>query len=128
MGLFGLGAKKRRILVVDDDPAARALLRDVFEAHFDVEEAADGDEAVRTASQAQPDLVFLDVSMPGLPALQVVQTLRAMKSMQKARIVMTTGFGSLDMVDRFLQAGADDYVTKPVNLPALRAKVEKLLA
>jgi len=113
-----------RILVADDDPQLVRALRITLSAHgYDVVTAADGASAVTTAAQTHPDLVMLDLGMPHLDGVQVIEALRGWTS---APIIVVSGrTGSADKVDA-LDAGADDYVTKPFQIDELLARLRAL--
>lgn len=126
MGLFSGG--KKRILVVDDDAAARFLLKEMLSGEFEILEASDGKEAVEQASGFVPDLIILDQGMPGMAGIDVVKVLRSREKTKTVPILMCTGFSLLDTVDQLLEAGANDYITKPVDLARLKLKIQKALA
>lgn len=126
MGLFSSG--KKRILIADDDAAARFLLREALSGEFEISEASDGEETVKQASGSVPDLIILDQGMPGMAGIDVVKVLRSREKTKAVPILMCTGFSLLDMVDDLLDAGANDYLTKPVDLAKLRLKIRKVLA
>jgi DNA-binding response OmpR family regulator len=116
---------KQTILVVDDEADIRVLLTELLgRAGYDVLEATDGQEALRTLFATPPDLVILDVSMPKLDGWE---TLERMREVTEVPVVMLTARGEeLERV-RGLQAGADDYITKPFGRQELLARVEALL-
>ena len=113
-----------RILVVDDDAQIVRALRVLLGARgYDVDVAHDGAEALRVASHAHPDLVLLDLGMPGLTGIDVIVGLR---SWSRVPILVVSGrTGSSDKVDA-LDAGADDYVTKPFAPDELLARIRAL--
>ena len=117
--------KGRRVLVVDDEVDVRGLVRELLErAGYDVVEATDGREGLRALYSSSPDLVVLDVTMPGLDGFT---TLARMRDLTDVPVVMLTARGlELEKV-RGLKAGADDYVTKPFGRQELLARVEALL-
>jgi DNA-binding response OmpR family regulator len=114
-----------RILVVDDDVDIRNLVVQLLErAGHEVEQAADGRAGLRALHAAPPDLVVLDVSMPDLDGWQ---TLERIRDLSDVPVLMLTARGDeLERV-RGLQAGADDYVTKPFGRQELVARVQALL-
>jgi DNA-binding response OmpR family regulator len=114
--------KRARVLVVDDDADIRGLLRELLErAGYEVVEAANGREGLRTLYSASPDLVFLDVSMPELDGWQTLERIRDISDVPV--LMLTARAAELEKV-RGLKAGADDYVTKPFGRQELLARVE----
>lgn len=113
-----------KILVADDDPQLVRALRITLAAHgYDVVAAVDGPSAITTAAQTHPDIVLLDLGMPHLDGVQVIEALRGWTS---APIIVVSGrTGSADKVDA-LDAGADDYVTKPFQIDELLARLRAL--
>jgi two-component system response regulator MprA len=116
-----------KILVVDDERAVRESLRRALELEgYETELASDGEEALtRLASGAQPDAVILDVLMPGVDGLEVCRRLR--RGGNKVPVLMLTARVEVENRVEGLDAGADDYVTKPFALEELLARVRALL-
>jgi two-component system, OmpR family, KDP operon response regulator KdpE len=114
------------ILVVDDQPSFRRVLRTSLGANgFAIEEARSGEEAVAILAQCTFDLVLLDVNMPGIGGVEACREIRA--RLPKVGIVMVTvQDGESEMV-RALEAGADDYITKPVRFRELVARLRAVL-
>ena len=114
-----------RVLVVDDEDDVRELLVTLLtRAGFEVAEAADGRAALREFHARPPDLVVLDVSMPGLDGWQTLERIRDLSDVPV--LMLTARAGELEKV-RGLKSGADDYVTKPFGRQELVARVETLL-
>jgi DNA-binding response OmpR family regulator len=116
---------KPRVLVADDEARIRDLLQSYFEAEdFDVFVAADGTEAIRMAHECVPDVVLLDVMMPGLDGIEVLRRLRAESDVY---VIMLTARS--DEVDKLvgLSVGADDNVTKPFSPRELVARTRAVL-
>ncbi|GAA1958623.1 response regulator [Microbacterium deminutum] len=113
-----------KILVADDDPQLVRALRITLAAHgYDVVAAPDGAAAIALAAQTHPDIVLLDLGMPRLDGVQVIEALRGWTS---APIIVVSGrTGSADKVEA-LDAGADDYVTKPFQIDELLARLRAL--
>src|SRR6266487_3171243 len=114
-----------RVLVVDDDDDIRGLVVELLQrAGLDVDQANDGRAGLRAFHQSPPDLVLLDVSMPGLDGWQ---TLERIRDLSDVPVMMLTARGAeLERV-RGLQAGADDYLVKPFGKQELVARVQALL-
>jgi DNA-binding response OmpR family regulator len=107
---------RTRVLVVDDDPLVRNLLSAVLEdASFDLDEAADGEDALRIAAVRPPDVVVLDVMMPGVDGFEVCRALRADIAYERTRIVILTAKNSQSARDEAFKAGADSFFTKPFS-------------
>jgi two-component system response regulator MtrA len=115
----------QRILVVDDDDALREMVGLVLSgAGFHPLFAADGLEAVRVFSESSPDLVLLDIMLPGLSGIEVCKQIRTQSGVP---IIMLTAKGETEDVVLGLEAGADDYVVKPHNGAELVARVKARL-
>jgi CheY-like chemotaxis protein len=119
----------RTILVVDDDPSIRALITTTLEdiADFELVEAPDGQQAIETASQLSPEIVFLDLEMgPGLDGVETCRRLRSQPSTADCRIVMLTGYNDDAIEDRARGAGVDLFLTKPFSPLGLLRLVDDL--
>ncbi len=114
-----------RVLVVDDDLELSEQVSDfLVQQGFDVSQAGDGDEALSMVSGQRFDLVLLDVIMPGLDGFSVCRKIR---ETSQVPIIMATAIGDESAKVQMLQAGADDYVTKPYSLPELHARMNAVL-
>ena len=114
-----------KILVVDDEPAVTNLLSyNLRKANYAVLTAADGREALALARESQPDLILLDLMLPGVDGLEVCRELRKTRDVP---IIMVTALG--EEIDRVvgLELGADDYVTKPFSVRELLARIKAVL-
>jgi DNA-binding response OmpR family regulator len=115
----------KRILVVDDEPDIRRLVAEALEATgYDVRTAANGEEAIRAASLYIPDLVLLDIMMPGMDGFTVYERLRARPVDLKSPIIFLTARREIN--DKLLgfEKGAADYITKPFHIKELLARVK----
>ena len=116
------------VLVVDDNPADRGLLVDLLTIHgYDVAAAASGAEALAAVRSLSPDVVLLDVVMPGMSGLDVCRTLRADGANVALAIILVTARDPESERVSGLEAGADDFLGKPVNALELRARVRSLV-
>lgn len=114
-----------RLLVVDDDPQIRRVMRTTLVAQgYEVAEARNGQEALERLRDAKYDLILLDMNMPELDGLQTCRQVRAVSDM--AIIMLTVRNTEKDKVEA-LEAGADDYVTKPFGVPELLARIRAAL-
>lgn len=117
-----------RILVVDDQSMSRKLLTDLLTANdYVVTEAAGGREALQKIHDEPPDLVLLDVLMPDLNGYEVCTAIRDDASGKALPIVMVTALDATEERVKGLEAGADDFLSKPINRPELLARVKSLL-
>ncbi len=118
------------ILVIDDDRASRRMLvRALREAGYACHEAAGGTEALALLHAETPELLLLDLDMPDVDGAEVLKRLRADPDARVAQLpaIMLTGHGGEESEVRCLAAGANDFVTKPINLPVLRARIDTQL-
>ena len=114
-----------RVLVVDDEPPIRAVVRGFLEREgLDVSEAGDGPSAVEAARSVGPDVIVLDIMMPGFDGLEVLRQVRAFSDPMV--VLLTARAEELDRIVG-LRIGADDYVTKPFSAAELAARVAALL-
>jgi adenylate cyclase len=117
-----------RILIVDDTPANVHILQSRLAAHgYDIVTATDGEAALAAVTETQPDLILLDVMMPKMDGFEVCRRLRADASLPFIPIIMVTAKADPKDVVAGLEAGGDEYLTKPVDQPALVARVKSML-
>jgi len=119
-------ADKKRILVVDDEPQITRVLRTALTGNgYEVRTAEDGHAGLRAAREWQPDLVISDISMPNMNGIELCRQLRSESSLP---IIVLSVKGEERTKVEALDAGADDYVTKPVGMDELLARVRRNLA
>ena len=118
----------KKVLVVEDEPDIRKLVRyNLAQERFKVVEAEDGERALRAIQRERPDLIILDLMLPGLSGLELCRTLRERAETARLPILMLTAkAGEADRVVG-LEMGADDYLTKPFSPRELVARVKAIL-
>jgi two-component system alkaline phosphatase synthesis response regulator PhoP len=114
------------ILVCDDDPSLRELVRAVLGPRFRFVEAADGAEALAIAHDEPPDLIVLDVMLPGLSGIEVLEELRSTDALKEIPVVVITAWSHAEIDVQV--AGADRFVSKPFDPDELSRAVDELLA
>lgn len=117
-----------RILVVEDNPKNLKLVRDVLE-HFGyvVIEATTGEDGVRLAVEAAPDLVLMDLQLPGIDGTEALRRIRAAEDNQDVPVVAVTAFAMNDDRDRAFESGFNGYVEKPISVRSLPQQVSDFL-
>ena len=121
-------SRRRRVLIVDDEPNIVLSLQFLLDREgYDVVVARDGESALASAAGAPPDLVVLDLMLPGIDGYEVCRRLRAAPDTENARIVLVTARGREAERVRGLEEGADAYVTKPFSTRELMTIVARLL-
>ena len=118
---------KHRILAVDDDPVNLAIMEEIFGEDYDLATASSGEDCLEIAPGWQPELVLLDLMMPGIDGYETCRRLRALPATGNAKIVLVSARAMLDDRMSGYEAGADDYVVKPFDEGELLAKVRVLL-
>ncbi len=117
---------KKLVLIADDDAGMRLIARQVLEqAGLTVEEAGDGLQALRLLDELRPDLVLLDLSMPGMDGFSVCGEIRKVSS--QTPVIVVTGLDDMDSINRAYEVGATDFLTKPINWPFLKQHVRYVL-
>ncbi len=117
-----------RLLAVDDDPTVRSFVRALLtDAGYDVREAHSGADALEACRATVPDLILLDVAMPGMDGIATCAALRSLAATADVPIVMLTGSDDLEAIDRAYQAGATDFTAKSVHWLVLVERIRYLL-
>lgn len=124
MTIENSGANRPRILVVDDEAAIQRFLKTALDGEFNVHQATDGHAALAAAVAVRPDLILLDL---GLPDLDGVEVIRRIREWSQVPIIVVSVREREDDKVKALNAGADDYVTKPFGLGELLARVNAAL-
>jgi len=118
----------RRILVVDDHADNRRILRDLLQsAGFEILEAMTGEEAVTRAEATVPDLILMDIQLPGIDGYEATRRIKANPALRGIPLIVVTSYALSGDDARALAAGADGYVAKPFSPRAMLAKVRECL-
>ena len=118
---------KKKILAVDDNPDNGAIIEELFGDRYDLRAATTGEEALEIAQDFQPDIVLLDIMMPGLDGYEVCQRLREYPSLAETKILMVTAKGALEDRVKGYEVGANDFITKPFDEENILESVEFFL-
>ncbi len=113
-----------RLLIVDDDPFIRHLMRDLFSEGYEVTLSNGGSEALEMLAQQPFDAVLLDIMMSGMSGLEVLQRIRQTPEYADLPVILMSARSGSPDVARGLELGASDYITRPIDIPVVRARVE----
>jgi CheY-like chemotaxis protein len=118
-----------RILIVDDNPTNLKLVTYLMQQHgYDVTTAGDADDAIASIKTSLPDLILMDVQLPGIDGLELTRRLKADPTTKPIVVIAVTAYAMKGDQEKALAAGCDDYVTKPIDTRALPMTVAKHLA
>jgi two-component system response regulator RegA len=116
---------QQRALIIDDDDVFRTQLsRALARRQWSIQQAAEGSEAIRLARECVPDLAIVDLRLPGLGGLEIVERLRRISD--STTIIVLTGYGSIATALSAVRLGADDFLTKPADADQIMAAYEKI--
>jgi len=120
---------KKKIAVVDDEPSIPEFIRDLLEGRFphELQIAADGFSAGKLIQAFEPDLVILDLMLPGIDGFQVCKQIRTDPTTSSTKILVITGYDTPEIRERVRNVGADDYMPKPLDLELTLDKICNLL-
>jgi CheY-like chemotaxis protein len=107
----------KKVLVVEDDPLNMELVCEILRANgFTVHEASSGKEAIEKAGKELYDLVVMDIMLPGMDGIEVARTIKSKPGYDKTHVIALTAYAMKGDRERFLEAGFDDYVPKPIDV------------
>jgi CheY-like chemotaxis protein len=119
---------KRLILIVEDDNKNIILLRDILDiSGYVTIEAGDGKSAVELAKKEMPDLILMDIQLPVMDGLEATKRIKADPATQRIPIFALTAFAMSGDREKVIQAGCDDYISKPYDIKELLEKVKNIL-
>lgn len=118
-----------RILIVEDNPDNRTLITDILTAlEYEVIEAIDGEQGIQKAEEEHPDLILMDLSLPQMDGWTATARIKAQKSLKDTPIIALTAHAMIGDRERAIEAGCDDYISKPIDLKELNEKLARYLA
>ena len=116
--------KQSRVLIVDDEPVNIRILSNILAGEYQLSAATTGEKALELAISKLPELILLDMVMPEMDGLEVCRTLKANPATRDIPVIFVTGMSDPENEERGLDAGAVDYISKPVSPPIVRARVK----
>lgn len=118
-----------RVLLVEDDALSLKLMRDILHAHgFDTSEVSDGSEVLERAAAFGPDIVVMDIGLPGLSGVEATRLLKSGEPTRHVPVMAVTAFAMPDDERRMREAGCDAFLTKPLKLQEFVETVKALIA
>jgi len=118
---------KPKVLVVDDEPINIELLEDYLSKDYDILKAQNGNEAINIVEATPPDIILLDIMMPGMNGYQVCKKLKHDHKTDHIPIIIVTSLHEIEDRNKAIQAGADDFITKPFDIMELSVRVKSHL-
>ena len=115
---------KRKILIVDDELLVREILKDSLKIRYDVIEGCNGEDAIAQVAIHKPDLIIMDVEMPGSNGIDICRGLKGRMETRSIPVILLTSCSKKEDIILGLEAGADDYITKPMYPPEVLARVD----
>jgi len=123
-------AKKRRVFVIDDEPEIGQLIKDLLDSKLpgtEIKIAYNGFVAGRIVTEYMPDMIILDIMLPGVNGFEVCREIRKIPHMGDTKILAVTGYDTPENRQKIMESGADDYLTKPMDIDVLTEKIFSLL-
>lgn len=118
----------KRIMVVEDNDLNRKLFCDVLKANkFDVVPVADGHSVIETANETRPDLIIMDIQLPGVSGIDLISAAKRLETLQHIPILAVTAFAAKGDEQKIRDAGAAGYLAKPVSILPFMAAVKELM-
>jgi len=124
---MGMKNEKAKVLVVDDEPVNVELISDYLEKDYDIAQAYSGKEALVKVQTENPDIVLLDIMMPDMNGFEVCKKIRLQDSTRFIPIVVVTALSEIEDKIKSIESGADDFLTKPINMIELVTRVRSLV-
>jgi two-component system, OmpR family, alkaline phosphatase synthesis response regulator PhoP len=128
LSAVGDDAPLPRVLIADDNPQGVELLEAYLNGcPYEIQTAADGEETLRKVAEWTPDLILLDIMMPKISGFEVCKRIRANPATHEIAVLMITALDQLSDIERAVEAGTDDFLTKPINKTELLLRVRSAL-
>lgn len=119
---------KEKVLVVEDNPQNMKLIEMILRSRsYTLLKAIDGEEALNMATREQPDLIVMDIQLPKMSGLEVTRRLRQMPVFSRTPIIALTAYAMKGDEERFIEAGCDAYLAKPISTRELPVMIDKML-
>ncbi len=116
----------KKLLIVDDQFGIRVLLTEVFEKDgYDTLQASNGKQALKIVEENEPDLILLDMKIPGMDGLEILREIKKMGA--KSDVIMMTAYGELEMINEAMDLGALTHFAKPFDIDEVKEKVKNYL-
>jgi len=128
---LSLSSNSKKILVIDDEPEVGNLVQDIVKEKFpntEIKVVYDGFSAGRILSEYLPDLIILDLMLPGINGFEVCRQIRASEFFKKVKILAVTGYDTTENKEKIMSSGADDYLAKPLEVGILAEKIKRLMS
>lgn len=117
----------KKLLIVDDQFGIRVLLNEVFEKDgYKTMQASNGKQALKLVADEEPDLILLDMKIPGMDGLEILREIKKMNV--SSEVIMMTAYGELEMINEAMQLGALTHFAKPFDIDEVRQEVKNYLA
>jgi excisionase family DNA binding protein len=128
-GYFGKRTAKKRILIVDDELSVVTFIEEALrlEGKYELAVAMDGFDAGQQVATFEPDLIVLDIMLPGMDGFEVCRRVKSAAATEHVKVLVVTGYATEENIEKILHIGADDYLAKPLKLQDLHDKVGELL-
>ena len=118
----------KKILIVEDNPVNMKLVKKALSAqHYTLLNATDGEQALRITKREQPDLIIMDIQLPRIDGLEVTRRLKHIPAFRQIPIIAVSSYTMKGDRERFIEAGCDAYMSKPINSHELQAMIVNIL-
>lgn len=126
--IHDVGAPSKRVLIVEDNELNMKLFHDLLEAHgYTTLQTKDGMEALRMARQHRPDLILMDIQLPGISGLEVTKWIKEDEELRSIPVVAVTAFAMKGDEEKIREGGCQDYIAKPISVARFLETVQQFL-